>query len=103
MIVSGAGIELKEVAVGAGSTIDFTVTRKNSSLAEVVVVVGYGVQRKSDVTGNISTVKGAAIADNPVQSFDPALGDKAAGVQITSANGVVSNPPVFQGDQGFKT
>ena len=70
---------------------------------EVVVVVGYGVQRKSDVTGNISTVKGAAIADNPVQSFDPALGDKAAGVQITSANGVVSNPPVFQGDQGFKT
>ena len=95
MIVSGAGIELKEVAVGAGSTVDFTVTRKNSSLAEVVVV-GYGVQRKSDVTGNIANIKGSQIAENPVQSFDAALGGKAAGVQITQANGVLNNPPVFR-------
>lgn len=95
LIVSGAGIELKEATIGVGSTVDFTVNRKNSNLAEVVVV-GYGVQKKSDVTGNISTVKGAAIADNPVQSFDAALGGKAAGVQITSANGVVNNPPVFR-------
>ncbi|MDO6429719.1 TonB-dependent receptor [Flavitalea sp. BT771] len=94
LIVSGAGIELKEATVGAGS-VDITVARKNASLTEVVVV-GYGVQKKSDVIGNIASVKGAAIADNPVQSFDAALGGKAAGVQITSANGVVNNPPVFR-------
>src|SRR5882762_4985373 len=45
LIVSGAGIEIKEVAVGVGSTVDFTVNRKNASLTEVVVV-GYGVQKK---------------------------------------------------------
>jgi TonB-linked SusC/RagA family outer membrane protein len=95
LIVSGAGIELKEMTIGGANTVDFSVTRKNASLTEVVVV-GYGVQKKSDVTGNIATVKGTAIADNPVQSFDAALGGKAAGVQITSANGVVNNPPVFR-------
>jgi hypothetical protein len=43
LIVSGAGIELKEATVGTGP-VDFTVVRKNASLTEVVVV-GYGSQR----------------------------------------------------------
>src|SRR6185369_9835834 len=44
LIVSGAGIEAKEAAVGTG-TLDFTVVRKNASLTEVVVV-GYGSQKR---------------------------------------------------------
>jgi len=95
VIVSGAGIEPKEITIGDNSALDISVTRTNTSLTEVVVV-GYGVQKKSDVTGNIATVKGSSIAENPVQSFDAALTGKAAGVQITSPNGVVNNPPVFR-------
>jgi len=94
LIVSGAGIELKEATVGTGS-VDFSVVRKNASLTEVVVV-GYGSQKKTDVIGNIASVKGSQVAEVPVQSFDAALGGRAAGVQITSANGVVNNPPVFR-------
>src|ERR1700761_752689 len=75
LVVSGTGLTSKEAAIGESTTVDIVVTRANSSLTEVVVV-GYGVQRKSDVTGNIATVKGSQIADAPVQSFDAALGAK---------------------------
>jgi TonB-linked SusC/RagA family outer membrane protein len=84
-----------ERSVGSGSSIDFTLSQEDKVVSEVVVV-GYGTQRKSDVTGNIATVKGAAIADKPVQSFDAALAGRAAGVQITVPNGVLNNPPVFR-------
>ncbi len=59
-------------------------------------MVGYGTQRKKDLTGNISTVKGSAIANKPVQSFDQALAGRAAGVQITVPSGVLNSPPVFR-------
>lgn len=95
LIITGTGITTKEVPVGESKTLDISVSRKESNLTEVVVV-GYGVQKRSEVTGNIATIRGASVADNPVQSFDAALGGKAAGVQITSANGVVNNPPVFR-------
>ena len=63
---------------------------------EEVVVVGYGTQRRKEATGNVSSVKGSAIAERPVQSFEAALGGKAAGVQITIPNGVLNNPPVLR-------
>ena len=61
-----------------------------------VVVVGYGTQRRKEVTASVATVKGGDIANKPVQSFDAALAGRAAGVQITSPNGVLNAPPVFR-------
>ncbi|MGN6292139.1 MAG: SusC/RagA family TonB-linked outer membrane protein [Chitinophagaceae bacterium] len=95
LVISSVDMATEEIAIGSQTTINTTLKAADKSLQEVVVV-GYGTQRKSDITGNIATVKGAAIADKPVPSFDAALAGRAAGVQITVPNGVLNNPPVFR-------
>lgn len=84
-----------ERSIGTGSTIDAILKDEDKSLQEVVVT-GYGTQKKKDLTSNIATVKGSAIANKPVQSFEQALAGRAAGVQITVPNGVLNTPPVFR-------
>lgn len=66
-----------------------------SSLNEVVVT-GYGSQTRRAAVGSVATVKGTAIAQMPVQSFDQALAGRAPGVQITIPTGVLNSPPVFR-------
>ncbi|MDT3403260.1 SusC/RagA family TonB-linked outer membrane protein [Mucilaginibacter terrae] len=68
-----------------------------ASALNEVVVTGYGsAQTKRDNTGSIATVGGKQFSEVPVQSFDQALGGRAAGVQITIPNGVLNSPPVFR-------
>lgn len=95
LLFSSVDMTTQEVLIGSRTTIDVSLKAEEKVMQEVIVV-GYGTQKKSDVTGNIATVKGAAIADKPVPSFDAALAGRAAGVQITTANGVLNNPPVFR-------
>ncbi len=95
LIFSSVDMTTREVNINNQSVVDVNLQTSDRSLQEVVVV-GYGTQRKSEVTGNIATVKGSAIADKPVQSFEAALAGRAAGVQITIPNGVLNNPPVFR-------
>jgi TonB-linked SusC/RagA family outer membrane protein len=95
LVVSAVGMDEVEVSIGNKGIINMSLSPTDKNLAEVVVV-GYGTQRKKEITGNYSTVKGAEIAQKPVQSFESALAGKAAGVQITVPNGVVNNPPVFR-------
>ena len=52
---------------------------------EDVVVVGYGTQRKKDLTGSVSTVKSSDIKSLPVPSVSDALQGRAAGVQVISS------------------
>jgi TonB-linked SusC/RagA family outer membrane protein len=58
-----------------------------TALSEVIVT-GYGTQPKREVTGAVSSVKGDAIQNLPLQSFDRALQGRAAGVQVRSSNGL---------------
>jgi TonB-linked SusC/RagA family outer membrane protein len=95
LVISAIGMGEIEISIGNKAVIDVTLESSDKNLAEVVVV-GYGTQRRKELTGNISTVKGADIAGKPVQSFESALAGKAAGVQITVPNGVLNNPPVFR-------
>lgn len=95
ILVSAVGVGSAEITLGARNTVDITLKSVDKELQEVVVV-GYGTQRKSDVTANITTVKGTVLADKPAPSFDASLGGRAAGVQITVPNGVLNNPPVFR-------
>jgi TonB-linked SusC/RagA family outer membrane protein len=67
-----------------------------TSALNEVVVTGYGTQIRRDNIGSVAPIKGAAIADVPVQSFDQALAGRAAGVQITIPTGVLNSPPVFR-------
>jgi len=89
------GMEPQEIEIGNKTVINVKMNVSTTALEEVVVV-GYGVQRKRDVAGAISSVKGDDLKLVPVQSFDQALQGKAAGVMITLPNGVLNNPPVIR-------
>ena len=58
---------------------------------EEVVVVGYGKQKRSDVTGAIATVKSGALQEQPVPSVELALQGKAPGVQVANTGGRAGN------------
>lgn len=84
-----------EVIIGSETNISPSLKPVETVLAEVVMV-GYGTQRKQDLTANIASVKGADVSNRPTQSFEQALGGRAAGVQITIPSGVLNAPPVFR-------
>jgi TonB-linked SusC/RagA family outer membrane protein len=95
LVFSFIGLTTEEVAIGERTIVDVSLTPDVTQLSEVVVV-GYGTQSKRDLTGSIATVSGKDIASLPVQSFEQALGGRAAGVQISVPNGVMNNPPVIR-------
>lgn len=74
----------KEVPL-EGNTLNVTLEELISNLEEVVVV-GYGAQRRQDVTGSISSVSGADIENLVITSADQALQGQAAGVQMTQTS-----------------
>lgn len=61
--------------------------KETSAMLNELVVVGYGVQRKSDITGAISTIKPNEITGQPITRIDQAMQGKAAGVQVSSTSG----------------
>ena len=95
LIYSFVGYDNKEVVIGTQSTINVSLTVNPTGLDEVVVV-GYGTQLRRDLTGNVASISGKEIATAPVQSFDQALQGRAPGVNITTPNGVLNNPPVIR-------
>ncbi len=95
LVISSIGMAEQEINIGNKGVIDASLQSSDRNLQEVVVV-GYGTQKRKEATGSVSTVSGAAVAQRPVQSFDQALGGRAAGVQVTTASGVLNAPPVFR-------
>lgn len=93
--VSYIGYVGQDIAVGNRS--DLTITLKDDSQAlDEVVVVGYGVQKKRDLTGAISSVK---MDDTPVGTFSTishALAGKAAGLQVSQSSAQVGGGTTFR-------
>ena len=85
LVFSFVGYSSKEIIVGSQKTINVNLDADNQ-LAEIVVI-GYGTQRKSDLTGSVSTVSAKDVAELPVSRVDQALQGRAAGVQITQTSG----------------
>lgn len=95
LIFSSVDMLTVEKPIGSETSISVSMIAEEKTMSEVVVT-GYGTQRRKDVTASISSVKGAAIANKPIQSFEQALAGRATGVQITVPNGVLNTPPVFR-------
>ncbi|MFC6225617.1 SusC/RagA family TonB-linked outer membrane protein [Hymenobacter artigasi] len=95
MVFSYVGYATHEVAIGSKTSFNIALATDTKSLEEVVVV-GYGTQSRRDLTGNVASISGKEIATSPVQSFDQALQGRASGVNITTPNGVLNNPPVIR-------
>ena len=80
------GYKTVTVDIAGRAKVD-VVMEEDSEFLEETVVIGYGVQRKSDVTGAIASVKDSDIANRSAISVAQALQGKAAGVQIVNPSG----------------
>ncbi|WP_194974905.1 SusC/RagA family TonB-linked outer membrane protein [Aquiflexum lacus] len=84
LVFSFIGFISKEITVGNNSIINVTLNTDLSDLEEVIVV-GYGTQRKSQLTGAISSVGAKEIQELPISNARQALQGRAAGVDVTIA------------------
>ncbi|MFV8368186.1 SusC/RagA family TonB-linked outer membrane protein [Flavobacterium sp. LB2R40] len=92
LVFSFVGMKETTASVGASSTLSVRMEQQDNTLEEVVVV-GYGTQKKKNLTGSISQIKGDAIASLATPSFESQLAGRAAGVQVTSNSGVLGQAP----------
>ena len=83
--ISFVGYKTQELAVAGKTQFNVTLVDDTEMLDEVVVV-GYGVQKKSDVTGAMARVTAEVIQDRPVQNALQAIQGKVTGVDVTSNN-----------------
>lgn len=93
------GFETKQVeitiAAGETKTLNMVLAESSSQLDEIVVV-GYGVQRRRDMTGNVVKLDAKKLNDMPAPSFETAIQGKAAGVQIVTGSGLAGSPSVVR-------
>ena len=86
LVVSFIGYASQEIAVEGQSTLNIVLQPDPATLSEVVVV-GYGTQKRSDLTGAISSVKAEDLNQLPMQRVDQALQGRAPGVMVLNPSG----------------
>jgi TonB-linked SusC/RagA family outer membrane protein len=86
LVLSFIGFDSKEVAASAGTEVQVVLAESAKQLGEVVVV-GYGTQKKVNLTGAVSVVSGEALTQRPVASASLALQGNAPGVTVTQQSG----------------
>jgi len=91
--ISYVGYQPREVAVADGKTMYSITLRPRASQLEEVVVVGYGAQRRVDLTGSVATIGADALADRPVTNATNALAGLAPGLTVTNSGG---NTPGYE-------
>lgn len=89
------GYATEIVPVGDRTVINVTL-KDDTQFIEETVVIGYGVQKKSDVTGAIASVKDSDIANRSSASVAQVLQGKAAGVQIVNPSGAPGSESSIQ-------
>jgi TonB-linked SusC/RagA family outer membrane protein len=80
----------------AGSTSMNVKMHSAAQQMEEVVVIGYGTQKRREVTGAVATVKGKDLANLVTPSFESQLAGRAAGVQVTTPSGILGAAPIFR-------
>lgn len=86
LVFSNIGYAGQTVPINGRSSINVQLVEDQKTLNEVVVV-GYGTQRKTDVTGALTAISTKEFAQQPVTRVDQVLQGRAAGVQVTQTNG----------------
>lgn len=90
IVVSYVGYEPQEVSTKGKSELIITLS-EDSQLLDELVVVGYGIMRKKDLTGSLTSVDSKAMRDKPVANIGEALQGHASGVQIVNSGAPGSN------------
>ena len=90
--ISYVGYLTKSVKVGNESHLNITLEEDSKTLGEVVVV-GYGVQKKSDVTGSLTSISKDRLSKLPVSNVLQAVQGAAAGVTIQQSSAIPGDAP----------
>lgn len=86
LVFSFIGYSNQEISLNGRATIDVTMVEDIVSLGEVVVV-GYGSQKKTDLTGAVTSIKVSDIAQFPTARVDQALQGRSSGVYVLNTDG----------------
>ncbi|QDH79170.1 TonB-dependent receptor [Echinicola soli] len=86
LVFSLLGMEPQKITISNQTTLNVQL-EENLSALEEVVVVGYGVQKKSVVTGAISSVKASDLESMPINRVEQALQGRTSGLTIASSSG----------------
>jgi TonB-dependent starch-binding outer membrane protein SusC len=86
LVFTFVGYRTQEVPVGDRTTVDVAMAVDLTSLDEVVII-GYGTQKRSDLTGAVGSVSSDKLKERPATSLNQALSGKIAGVQVNTNSG----------------
>lgn len=86
LVVSYVGMKSKDIPVGDRTTFQIVLESSDVALDEIVMI-GYGTQKKRDLTGTVTSISGKDIAKIPTASTAQAITGRMAGVQITTTDG----------------
>ncbi|HTN22182.1 MAG TPA: TonB-dependent receptor [Pelobium sp.] len=89
------GFETQQVTVTNTSSLNITLKQSTSALDEVVVI-GYGTQRKSSLTGAVAKLNNDNLNQIPVSRADQALAGKLAGVQVINTDATAGAAPIIK-------
>ena len=95
LVFSYVGYVTLESKVGTVLKNDVVLKQSSNNLDEVLVV-GYGNSTRRLNVGSYSSIKGDAVSNQPIQSFEAALNGKATGVNMIANAGVLNQAPVFR-------
>jgi TonB-dependent starch-binding outer membrane protein SusC len=93
LVFTFVGYKPKTVQIGEREVVNVSLEPESMTLDEVVVV-GYGVQKKSDITGATANLKGEVLLQQPVLTATQAMQGKVAGVQIISSGQPGTSPQI---------
>lgn len=86
LVISYIGYLSQEIPAGGRARIDVKLVSDSKALNEVVVV-GYGTQKRSDLTGSVGSVKSAELLDRPAINIEQSLQGRIAGVNVAINSG----------------
>ena len=92
LVFSFTGYTTQEIAVGDRTELDITLSSNLKELDEIVVI-GYGEQKRSNLTGSISTVKTENLENRPIIRIDQALQGMSSGVFVSKGGGAPGGSP----------
>nr|WP_321452664.1 TonB-dependent receptor [uncultured Carboxylicivirga sp.] len=92
LIYSFIGMETSEIEVGGQSQINITMEDSSFGMDEVIVV-GYGTQKKSDITGSVTSVSSERLSKIPVSNVMQAVQGSVSGVSISQTSSIPGEAP----------
>lgn len=85
LVFTSMGFANQEIEIGQEKTLE-VVLRSSSQELDEIVIVGYGVQKKENLTGSVSEVKGEELKNRPMTNLGAGLQGKVPNLNITSGN-----------------